>query len=105
MIPVHQNEIRMDKGDKSASLTLAFSEQQWITVGIVIAQRLRVPDCHPVEKENLLPVALRLQQTINRIWRDSWPAESWSQGLPIVNFAAQENDQLDEEYLYGNSWN
>jgi hypothetical protein len=103
MTPEQQNMTRIDKGDKSASLTLTFSEQQWITVGIVIGQRLRAPDCHPVEKENLLPVALRLQQIINRIWRDSWPAESWSQGLPVVNFAGQQ--EVDEEYLYGNSWN
>jgi hypothetical protein len=67
---------------------VTFSEQQWITVGTAIRKRLRAPDCHRIEKENLLPVALQLQQTINRIWRDSWPPGD--NGLPVVNFAGQE---------------
>jgi hypothetical protein len=92
----------MDKDDKSPPLTLTFSEQQWITVGVAINERLTAPDCHPVEKENLLPVALQLQQVINRIWRDSRPANFWDQGLPVVNFAGQQ--EIDEEYLYG-PWN
>jgi hypothetical protein len=104
MIPEHQNEtLRMDKDDKSPPLTLTFSEQQWITVGVAISERLTAPDCHPVEEENLLPVALRLQQVINRIWRDSWPAKFRDEGLPIVNFARQ--GEVDEEYLYGGPWN
>jgi len=93
----------MDKNDKSPPLTLTFSEQQWITVGVAISERLTASDCHPVEEENLRPVALRLQQVINRIWRDHWPAEDWGQSLPVVNFAGQE--VVNEEYLYGNSWN
>jgi hypothetical protein len=48
--------------DKSPLLTLTFSEQQWITVGVAISERLSAPDCHPIEEENLRPVALRLQQ-------------------------------------------
>ena len=102
MIPEYQDVTRMDKDDKSPPLTLTFSEQQWITVGVAINERLTAPDCHPVEKENLLPVALQLQQVINRIWRDSRPANFWDQGLPVVNFAGQQ--EIDEEYLYG-PWN
>jgi hypothetical protein len=44
-----------------------------------------------------------LQQVINRIWRDSQPANFWDQGLPVVNFAGQQ--EIDEEYLYGGPWN
>jgi hypothetical protein len=102
MIPEYQDVTRMDKDDKSPPLTLTFSEQQWITVGVAINERLTAPDCHPVEKENLLPVALQLQQVINRIWRGSRPANFWDQGLPVVNFAGQQ--EIDEEYLYG-PWN
>jgi hypothetical protein len=103
MISEHQVETRMDKNDKSALLTLTFSEQQWLTVGIAIGERLRASDCHPVEKENLFPVALKLQQIINRIWRDSYPVKSWDQSLPVVNFAGQQ--EVDDEYLYGGPWN
>jgi hypothetical protein len=95
----------MDKGDHSTPLTLTFSEQQWLTVGVAISKRLEAPDCHLVEKENLFPVALHLQQTINRLWRDSWPPESWNQDLPIVNFAGREGGETDAEYLFGNSCN
>ena len=93
--------------DKSAPLTLTFSEQQWITIGAAISRRLAAPDCHPVEKENLHPVALELQQVINRIWRDSWPAkyQCQGQGLPIVNFAGKEEQEIDQDYLYGGPWN
>jgi hypothetical protein len=68
-----------------------------------ISERLTAPDCHLVEEKNLRPVALMLQQIINRIWRNSCPAKLRNQGLPIVNFAGQQ--ELDEEYLYGGPWN
>jgi len=98
-----QEEARMDKDDKSPPLTLTFSEQQWITVGVIISARLTASDCHPVEEENLRPVALKLQQVINRIWRDSWPAKFRDEGLPVVNFAGRQ--EVDQEYLYGGPWN
>ena len=75
-----------------------------ITVGVAISARLTAPDCHPVERENLQPVALELQQVINRIWRDSWPAHRQGQGFPVVNFAGKQ-EEIDQEYLYGGPWN
>ena len=107
MISKHQEVVRMDKADKSAPLTMTFSEQQWIAVGAAISERLTASDCHPIEEENLLPVALKLQQVINRIWRDTWPAkyQDEEQGFPVVNFAGKEPSEVDQEYLYGGPWN
>jgi hypothetical protein len=68
---------------------------------VAISARLTAPDCYPIEEENLRPVALQLQQVINRIWRDSWPAKY--QCLPVVNFAGRQ--EVDQEYLYGGPWN
>jgi hypothetical protein len=93
--------------DNSPPLTLTFTEQQWITVGVAISRRLTAHDCHPVEEENLRPVALELQQVINRIWRDNWPAkyQCEGRGLPVVNFAGRQEQEIDSEYLYGGPWN
>jgi hypothetical protein len=65
----------------------------------VIASRLSAPDCDLIEEENLRPVALKLQQTINRIWRNDISGEFLNKGLPVVNFAGQQ--EVNEEYLYG----
>jgi hypothetical protein len=104
-MPTVKDKVRVDEGGASAPLTLTFSEQQWITVGVAISRRLTAFDCHPVETENLLPVALQLQQIINRIWRDSWPAQHRSQGFLVVNFAGRQEQEADQEYLYGGPWN
>jgi hypothetical protein len=89
----------MDKDDKSAPLTLTFSEQQWMAIGAAISMRLRAPDCHPIEEENLRPIALQLQRTINHILRTNAPAKILEGGTFVVNFAGQR--WVDEEYLYG----
>jgi hypothetical protein len=84
--------------DRSPPLALTFSEQQWLIIGSVIAQKLHAANCHPHEKETLLPIALKLQQTLNRIWRASWPDDG--KGLyPVVNFAGRQ--EVDQKYLYG----
>jgi hypothetical protein len=88
--------------DKSAELTLTFSEQQWLSVGTAISMRLGQAECGAEEAEDLGRVAIRLQQVINRIWRASLGGKIAGGKVPVVNFGGRQ--EVDEEYLYGGRW-
>jgi hypothetical protein len=81
--------------DRSKPLAIILSEQQWLAIGMLLAREIRDPESPEGVNSSIREAALKIQQTINRLYLKERPGED----IVVTNLAGEQ--QVNEEYLFG----